>query len=78
MNQKERVIELLNTLKQFYNQSINYFDDSEKEIYLPKIQKHLDFINQTYDKVNDINPLTETGIMELVNIHSEILNKYFS
>lgn len=78
MNIKERILELLKSLEQFYNQSVNYLDDSEKKIYLPKIREHQHYINQTNEKVNGISPSTEKGIEELVRVHSEMLNKYFS
>ena len=78
MYNKERILQLLNSLEQFYNQSIGFLDDSEKKTYLPKISEHQLYIRRTIEKVNGINPSTEKGIEDLVKIHSEILNKYFS
>jgi hypothetical protein len=74
MNIKERILELLHSLEQLYSKVESCLDDSEKDKYLPKIREHQDFISRTTVRINT----SELSIEELVRIHSEILNKYFS
>ncbi len=74
MDIKKRIQELLRYLEHLYEQVENYLDDSEKNKYLSKIREHQNYILGINKKINNSN----LSIEELVSIHSEILNKYFS
>ena len=74
----ERIEELLDLLKQFYDEVESSLDDEEKKTYLPKIGVHRAFIKERAELLKTINPKKENSSEELVKIHSDILNKYFS
>jgi hypothetical protein len=74
----ERIEELLNILELFYDEVESSLDDEEKEVYLPKIGAHRAFIEERAKLLKTIGPKMGKGSEELVKIHSDILNKYFS
>ncbi len=74
----ERIEELLKILELFYDEVESSLDDEEKKIYLSKIDAHRAFIKERAELLKTMYDMKQRSSKQLIKIHSDILDKYFT